>query len=76
MFGFSGKGRSSTKIYGSLAAFVIAFLTTLANAQQQSIETQPAKNTTNHRSIPDDNLGYPALITGPNFHWFRILFEH
>jgi hypothetical protein len=67
MFGFSGKGRSSTKLYGPLAAFVIAFLTTLANAQQQSIETQPATNATNHRSIPDDNLGYPALITGPNF---------
>jgi hypothetical protein len=38
-----------------------------AHAQQQSIGTRPATNTTNHRAIPDDNLGYPALITGPNF---------
>jgi hypothetical protein len=46
---------------------MIAFITTVANAQQQSIETQPATSAPTHRSIPDDNLGYPVLITGINF---------
>jgi hypothetical protein len=34
--------------------------------QQQSIPTQPATGGTSQREIPDDNLGYPALIIADN----------
>ncbi len=57
----------SAKISRALTFLALIFLAFSANAQHQSIPIKPVNAAPTQRSIPDDNLGYPVLISGPNF---------